>query len=73
MKTGVLRARLLATRGARPGAADAGQVTPFVTVLIVALLAVAGLVLDAGHALSDKVDLLDVVSSAARDTPGWSR
>lgn len=45
---------------------DAGQVTAFVTILAVALLAVAGLVLDAGTALSAKTDALDQAQAAAR-------
>ncbi|GLY98823.1 hypothetical protein Acsp02_60770 [Actinoplanes sp. NBRC 103695] len=45
---------------------DAGQVTPFAVLLIVALLAVAGLVLDAGLALSQKVRALDIAQAAAR-------
>jgi Flp pilus assembly protein TadG len=50
----------------RTGAADAGQVTPFVVLLCVALFAVAGLVLDAGIAISAKVQALDIAQSAAR-------
>ncbi len=50
----------------RLGVGDAGQVTPFVVLLSVALLAVAGLVLDAGIAISTKVQALDVAQSAAR-------
>jgi hypothetical protein len=45
---------------------DAGQVTAFVTILAVALLAVAGLVLDAGTALSAKTDALNQAQAAAR-------
>lgn len=45
---------------------DAGQVTPFVVILVVALLALAGLVLDAGLALSAKVQALDAAQAAAR-------
>lgn len=45
---------------------DAGQVTPFVVLLSVALLAVAGLVLDAGLAISAKVQALDTAQAAAR-------
>ena len=45
---------------------DAGQVTPFAVLMIVALLAVAGLVLDAGLALSEKVRALDIAQAAAR-------
>ncbi len=50
----------------RTGGSDAGQVTPFVVLLSVALLAVAGLVLDAGLAISAKVQALDIAQSAAR-------
>ena len=50
----------------RTGGSDAGQVTPFVVLLSVALLAVAGLVLDAGLAISSKVQALDIAQSAAR-------
>jgi hypothetical protein len=45
---------------------DSGQVTPFVVVLTVALIAFAGLVLDAGVALSAKVQALDAAQAAAR-------
>src|SRR5438045_1848847 len=45
---------------------DAGQVTPFVVILTIALIAFAGLVLDAGMALSAKVQALDVAQAAAR-------
>ena len=51
--------------GGRAGA-DAGQVTPFVVILTVALLAVAVLVLDGGLALSQKVRALDIAQAAAR-------
>ena len=50
----------------RAGSSDAGQVTPFVVLLSVVLVAVAGLVLDAGLAISAKVQALDVAQSAAR-------
>ena len=50
----------------RTGGGDAGQVTPFAVLLSVALIAVAGLVLDAGIALSTKVQALDIAQSAAR-------
>ncbi|NIL56962.1 hypothetical protein HCB18_08425 [Salinispora arenicola] len=40
--------------------------TPFVVLLAVALLAVAGLVLDAGLAISAKVQALDTAQAAAR-------
>ena len=45
---------------------DAGQVTPFAVLMTVAVLAVAGLVLDAGLALSEKVRALDIAQAAAR-------
>ncbi len=45
---------------------DAGQVTPFVVILTIALIAFAGLVLDAGMALSAKVQALDAAQAAAR-------
>jgi hypothetical protein len=45
---------------------DSGQVTAFATIMTLALLLVAGLVLDAGLALSVKVRALDVAQSAAR-------
>lgn len=45
---------------------DAGRVTPFAVLMTVALLAVAGLVLDAGIALSQKVQALDLAQAAAR-------
>lgn len=45
---------------------DAGQVTPFAVLMTIALLAVAGLVLDAGLALAEKVRALDVAQAAAR-------
>ncbi|GIE93897.1 pilus assembly protein TadG-related protein [Paractinoplanes rishiriensis] len=50
----------------RTGGGDAGQVTPFAVILTIALLAVAGLVLDGGLALSAKVQALDVAQAAAR-------
>lgn len=45
---------------------DAGQVTPFAVLMTIALLAVAGLVLDAGLALAEKVRALDIAQAAAR-------
>jgi Flp pilus assembly protein TadG len=45
---------------------DAGQVTPFAVLMTIALLAVAGLVLDAGLALSEKVRAQDIAQAAAR-------
>jgi Flp pilus assembly protein TadG len=50
----------------RTGGDDAGQVSSFVVIFMVALLAVAGLVLDGGLALSAKVQALDVAQAAAR-------
>jgi len=49
-----------------PADTDAGTVTAFVTVLAVALLAIAGLVLDTGLALSTKTEALDQAQAAAR-------
>ncbi|MDG4790190.1 pilus assembly protein TadG-related protein [Micromonospora sp. WMMD1102] len=45
---------------------DSGQVTAFTVLMIVALLAVAGLVFDAGLALMQKVRALDIAQAAAR-------
>lgn len=45
---------------------DAGQVTPFALLMTIALFAVAGLVLDAGLALAEKIRALDVAQAAAR-------
>ncbi|MET7949426.1 pilus assembly protein TadG-related protein [Micromonospora sp. NPDC005324] len=45
---------------------DAGQVTPFAVLMTIALLAVAGLVLDAGMALTEKTRALDIAQAAAR-------
>lgn len=45
---------------------DSGQVTAFAVLMIIALLAVAGLVLDAGLALTEKVRALDIAQAAAR-------
>lgn len=45
---------------------DSGQVTAFAVLMIVALLAVAGMVLDAGLALTQKVRALDIAQAAAR-------
>ena len=50
----------------RTGGGDAGEVTPFMVLLSVVLVAVAGLVLDAWLAISAKVQVLDVAQSAAR-------
>ena len=54
-----LRHRLATSR-------DEGQVTAFVTVFMIGLLAVAGLVLDGGLALSTKIRALDTAQAAAR-------
>ncbi|MGH3947516.1 MAG: pilus assembly protein TadG-related protein [Pseudonocardiaceae bacterium] len=48
------------------GGDDAGHVSAFVTILTVALIAMAGLVLDTGMALSAKVQALDAAQAAAR-------
>lgn len=45
---------------------DSGQVTAFAVVFCAALLAIAGLVLDGGLALSAKVQALDSAEAAAR-------
>jgi hypothetical protein len=45
---------------------DAGQVTAFVVVVMVALLAVAGLVYDGGEALAAKTAAIDIAQEAAR-------
>ncbi len=45
---------------------DSGRVSAFVVVVSVALIAFAGLVLDAGLALSAKVQALDAAQAAAR-------
>jgi Flp pilus assembly protein TadG len=50
----------------RTGDDDAGRVSAFATVIALALFAVAGLVLDAGLALSAKVQALDIAQAAAR-------
>src|SRR5215470_10370253 len=62
----------LPSRGGRRATArhrpsnDDGQVTPFVVILVVALVAVAGLVYDGGMALSVKTQALDQAEAAAR-------
>jgi Flp pilus assembly protein TadG len=56
---------LLRRAGERAGD-DAGHVSAFVTILTVALIALAGLVLDTGLALSAKVQALDAAQAAAR-------
>jgi hypothetical protein len=45
---------------------DDGQVTAFVTVMVMALLLLAGLVLDGGLALAAKVQAIDEAQEAAR-------
>jgi hypothetical protein len=45
---------------------DDGQVTGFAVIMVTAMLAVAGLVLDGGLAVSAKVRALDIAQSAAR-------
>jgi len=45
---------------------DAGQITGFAIFMIIMLMAVGGLVLDAGLALSQKVRALDLAQAAAR-------
>jgi Flp pilus assembly protein TadG len=60
------RLRALAERLRRARGDDTGSVTPFVVIIAVALLAVAGLVLDYGNALAEKDQALDVAQSAAR-------
>ena len=51
---------------ARLGDRDAGMVTAFVVIFTLALLVMAGLVLDGGLALSDKVRAVDDAQAAAR-------
>lgn len=51
-------------RTAKP--AEGGQVTPFVVIMVTALLMVAGLVLDGGLALAAKVQAIDEAQEAAR-------
>jgi Flp pilus assembly protein TadG len=60
------RLRTLAARLRRSRCDDTGSVTPFVVIIAVVLLAVAGLVLDYGNALAEKDQALDVAQSAAR-------
>jgi len=50
----------------RLGEPDAGMVTAFVVVFTLALLVMAGLVLDGGLALSAKVQAIDEAQAAAR-------
>src|SRR5450755_3943975 len=54
---------------ARPAAlrdGEQGQITVFVVVIMVALLAVAGLVYDGGRALAAKTTAIDIAQEAAR-------
>ena len=54
---------------ARPAAlrdGEQGQITVFVVVIMVALLAVAGLVYDGGRALAAKTTCIDIAQEAAR-------
>jgi hypothetical protein len=60
------RLRLWARRVPHRLGGDAGQVTPFVVIMIITLMTVGGLVLDAGLALSQKVRALDLAQAAAR-------
>lgn len=59
------RPRLL-QRGQRTADRDAGQVTAFVVVWVMALLLVIGLVLDGGLALAGKIRAIDEAQEAAR-------
>ena len=54
-----LRARMV-------GRGDAGQVSAFIVIMITALFLFAGLVLDGGLALRDKVQAIDEAQEAAR-------
>ena len=45
---------------------EQGSVTPFVAVVVVALLAVSGLVIDGGYALGEKRKAMNVAEQAAR-------
>jgi Flp pilus assembly protein TadG len=45
---------------------DSGQITPFAVILTLAVLLMAGLVLDGGNALSAKTRALDIAQAAAR-------
>ncbi len=60
--TGVLRRRF----GTRLRDPESGTVTAFVVVFMLALLVMAGLVLDGGLALSAKVQAIDDAQAAAR-------
>ena len=53
-------------RRARLGEPESGMVTAFVVVFTMALIAMAGLVLDGGLALSAKVQAIDDAQAAAR-------
>ena len=59
--TAVLRRRL-----ARSGGNESGMVTAFVVIFTLALLAMAGLVLDGGLALAAKIGAIDDAQAAAR-------
>jgi len=61
-----LRVRSRITGRRRRVRRDHGQVTPFVVILATALIAFAGLVFDAGMALSAKTQALDSAQGAAR-------
>ena len=50
----------------RRGGEEAGMVTAFVVIFTLALLAMAGLVLDGGLALAAKVQAIDAAQAAAR-------
>jgi hypothetical protein len=54
------------TRLIRDGRGDEGQISGFAVIMVTAMLAVAGLVLDGGLAVSAKVRALDIAQSAAR-------
>jgi hypothetical protein len=54
------------TRAAAPGRRETGSATAFTLILILAVLAFAGLVLDGGLAVSAKVQAISTAQSAAR-------
>ena len=54
------------TRPAAPRDREQGQITVFAVVIMVALLAVAGLVYDGGRALAAKTTCIDIAQEAAR-------
>lgn len=56
----------LYTRLRQAGRDDRGQITPWTIAGVVIILILAGLVLDLGLAMSDKVRMLDVAQAAAR-------